>query len=270
MINVTESGGASPESPDNTAAIQSAFDAAAPAETVLIPAGTFLVDAEKGLRPKAGTLIQIDGVLKAIPNANTNYRILSVEQENVIIQLNGAIIGERHEHKGTAGEWGMGIWIEAPATIVQGPGKICDCWGDGIYITGPNTAKTWIKEVSSIGNRRQGMSVIQCNGLYVHGAHFLGTGGTAPGAGIDFEPDRPGEQKIQNVVVTRTEFAGNAGAALLFVVPKGARSNIQVFDNLIKQKQPIDGSDGIVPFWAKWFYQATRSYALYPQELHIP
>jgi polygalacturonase len=248
--------------------IQKACNASYAGDTILVPDREFLVDALISVIPKAGTILQIDGVIRAIPNAATNYNVISVEQDGVTIVLNGAIEGERYQHQGGTGEWGHGIRISANHVKVTGNGQVRDCWGDGIYVSGAKSVL--IEGITASKNRRQGLSVIDVDGLTVSGASFLDTGGTAPGAGIDLEVDNPDSQSIRNVQITGCRFSGNQGASVLVATPPRARSNIHIFGNTYNQNQPIDGTDGVVPFWAKWFYYVTKSYQFYPKELHIP
>jgi hypothetical protein len=81
--------------------------------------------------------------------------------------------------------------------------------------------------------------------------------------------DHPESQSIRNVNITGCTFAGNEGASVLIATPPNARSNINISGNIYNQNQPIDGTDGLVPFWCKWFFYVTKSYYFYPKELHI-
>jgi hypothetical protein len=250
--------------------IQRACDASGPGDTVLVPDDAMvLVDAVVApVVPRAGTTLRIDGVVRAMPNAEKSYNIVRVDNDDVAIVLNGIIEGERHQHQGAGGEWGHGIRIgEASRAKVTGRGRVHACWGDGIYVQGAKDVT--IEGILLSQNRRQGISVIDVDGLTIAGAYLLDTGGTAPGAGIDLEVDNPTVQSIRNVKITGCTFGGNAGASVLVATPPRARSNIHIYGNVYNQAQPIDGTDGVVKFWAKWYYYLTKSYQLYPRELHI-
>jgi len=65
--------------------------------------------------------------------------------------------------------------------------------------------------VTADANRRQGLSIIQADGVLVLNSIFKNTRGTRPGAGIDFEPDRE-SQEITNVRIVGSKFIDNAGA----------------------------------------------------------
>jgi hypothetical protein len=54
------------------------------------------------------------------------------------------------------------------------------------------------------------MSVISAIGLTCDNCKFTNTYGTAPGAGIDFEPNQS-NQYLQNIVITNSTITGNQG-----------------------------------------------------------
>jgi hypothetical protein len=55
-------------------------------------------------------------------------------------------------------------------------------WGDGFYVSDASN----VTFCGVTRNRRQGLSVIEADGLVVLNSVFQNTGGTRPGAGIDF------------------------------------------------------------------------------------
>jgi len=59
-------------------------------------------------------------------------------------------------------------------------------------------------------NHRQGISVISVDGLTIRNSKFINTIGTAPQAGIDFEPNSAG-QRLTNCVVEDSIFVNNEG-----------------------------------------------------------
>lgn len=276
--------GADPASSDATAAIQAALDAAQAGDTVVIPTGcTFMVDPVKMLFVRSNTIFQIDGTLQAIPTTQAKYQIVAVDNvENVTILLNGKIVGERDKHGGdptAQSGWGFGLCIMGGTNIiVRGGGSISNCWGDGILVyTNPKgvgaSKNVLLAGITCSGNRRQGMSVIDVDGLAVTQCNFLrngtGAGGTAPGAGVDLEPDDPSKQSIRNVRFSSCQFHDNAGAGLLISCPPSARSSISADGTNSFDEHAIDGTDDVVPFWAKWFYYVFRSYALYPTSINL-
>ena len=63
-------------------------------------------------------------------------------------------------------------------------------------------------------NNRQGMSVTDVIGLRIDSCRFINTSGTAPQAGIDFEPFET-FQRMQDIVVTNSLFEGNNAPGVL-------------------------------------------------------
>ena len=86
--------------------------------------------------------------------------------------------------------------------------------GDGIYLgTGPDKISNRdvvIRGLDCNGNHRQGVSVISAENLLIEDCLLRNTAGTAPQAGIDFEPNDPADVLI-NCVVRNCIASGNAG-----------------------------------------------------------
>jgi polygalacturonase len=97
---------------DDTAAIQKAVDAAGgKGATVLIPDGTYMINAVKqygryGIALKGNMILKLSpgAVLKAIPNASDTYSILMVGAVSDVLITGGTIEGDRSAHKATTGE----------------------------------------------------------------------------------------------------------------------------------------------------------------------
>jgi hypothetical protein len=88
------------------------------------------------------------------------------------------------------------------------------------------------------GNRRQGLSVIQVDGLLVLNSVFKNTHGTRPSAGIDFEPDRV-EQKITNVRIVGSKFIDNAGPGILVAGKKARVTKIEMTRNTFRNNPVV-------------------------------
>jgi hypothetical protein len=88
--------------------------------------------------------------------------------------------------------------------------------GDGIYLgTGPDKVpnrNVVIRGVDCNANHRQGISVISAEDLLIERCLLRNTKGTAPEAGIDFEPNDPADV-LTNCVVRSCTATGNAGTA---------------------------------------------------------
>lgn len=67
------------------------------------------------------------------------------------------------------------------------------------------------------GGHRQGISVISAKKLLIEDCTFQKTDGTAPRAGIDFEPNGP-DESLTDCVVRNCTFRENAGYGMLFAL----------------------------------------------------
>jgi len=80
---------------------------------------------------------------------------------------------------------------------------LAESGGDGIYLgtgsRGPNV-DVHIKDCVCEKNYRQGISVINAENLLIENTILRDTAGTAPQAGIDFEPNRPTERIVNCVM----------------------------------------------------------------------
>ena len=255
---------------NDTAALQKILDRAG---DILIPKGTHLIDADKGLRLRSGTkLVFAPGaVLKALASAREKYSILNASDvSDVEISGPGILQGERKEHNGTTGEWGMGLRIDDGSRNIRVFDITTrDCWGDGFYISG--AANISLTRVTADGNRRQGLSVIEVDGLTVRQSIFKNTGGTKPGAGIDLEPNKfTPKQVIQNVLIEGSQFLHNAKAGILIHGKNGIIKNVIVRNNVYTGNMPVHVSG--VPeestyapgTWAYLIGKLFQTYSGYP------
>ncbi|NCN05678.1 MAG: right-handed parallel beta-helix repeat-containing protein [Spirochaetales bacterium] len=93
--------------------------------------------------------------------------------------------------------------------------------GDGVYLGAfQSEERSWNSDITLRNlhirdHHRQGISVISVKGLVVDSCLIEGTEGTPPGAGIDFEPNRPYEQ-LTEIRVMNTLIRNNQGPGILF------------------------------------------------------
>jgi Pectate lyase superfamily protein len=223
VVNVKDKGARGDGATDDTAAIQAAIDeAGGTGGTVLVPKGTYMIDAvaENRLSLKSEMTLKLskDATLKAIPNDSKKYSILLISGVSNVTVTGGTLEGDRKEHKGESGEWGFGIRIDKDASHIVVSGMIAkNMWGDGFYVEGASDVS--FCSVTADANRRQGLSVIAADGLLVLNSTFKNTRGTRPSAGIDFEPDDP-DQKVNNVQIEKSQFLDNAGPGVLIAARK--------------------------------------------------
>jgi len=234
VINVRERGARGDGQTDDTSAIQRAIDEAAKkGGTVLVPNGTYMVSAVRdnrlSLKSNVTLRLATGAVVKAIPNDSEKYSVLHISDASNVAVIGGTLEGERDQHSGKTGEWGMGLWISEGAEHVTISGvTAAKMWGDGFYIQGANDVK--FCSITADNNRRQGLSIIQVNGLEIKNSTFKNTRGTRPSAGIDIEPDNE-EQHVANVRIHDSQFLDNAGPGIAVVAKKSLVSNIEITRN---------------------------------------
>lgn len=232
VVDVTSTGAAGNGSTDDTAAIQRAVTQAASAKgTVVFPDGTYMIDALKGVNVPGNVTLKLSSgaTLKAFPNSSQNYTVLQVSGANVSI-IGGTIAGERDQHSGSGGEWGMGITVDgASGTVIEGV-TVRDMWGDGIYLSGQSTNTTLCSVVAD-NNRRQGMSIIGADGVVIKDSTFKNTNGTEPKSGIDIEPNQG--TSVVNVDIENSDFVDNAGAGINIYADSGNVSSVKINGNRI-------------------------------------
>ncbi len=240
-VSVIDFGAIPNDEIDDTQFIQNAIDSVAVrgGGLVVIPKGTYKIDAIKTVNLKSNITLKLDSETKlfANPNGSAFYNIISIEMvENVKI-IGGQIQGERYERTGTKGEWGMGIGIYGGKNVSIKDVIIKDCWGDGIYVgyRDKPAQNVNIENVKCIGNRRQGMSITSAHNVTVVNSEFSETQGTNPQAGIDIEPnkgDTVSQVTIKNCVFENNKLSG---------VQVGANSNTLIADILVTQSY-FDGN----------------------------
>ena len=102
------------------------------------------------------------------------------------------------------GEWRHGINIISSENVTIAGLTIRDTGGDAIYI-GDKDNRTPCKNIHITNvicdnNHRQGISVISVEGLLIEKTIMKNTRGTAPAAGLDFEPNIASESLVDCVV----------------------------------------------------------------------
>jgi len=208
---------------DCTALLQQAIDKLPPTGgEVIVPAGDYLIDPVRSvsLRSHVNLRLLSGAVLRAKPNSATNYAILQIKNVSNVIISGGSLIGDRDQHLGTAGEWGMGVDIRGSHAVLLDDMHISKCWGDGIYV-GSSTgiasgtcSDITLRRVIAEQNRRQGLSIVACSGALVEQCEFNNTNGTAPAAGVDLEPNAG--EIVENVRIVNCAVRGNQGDGIVF------------------------------------------------------
>jgi polygalacturonase len=248
--------------------LQDLIDQAGPEDIVKFPPGDYSIDAVNApLRLKSGITLDLSGVtLRAIPNAQTYSWFLTLWGVRDVTILNGVLIGERNIHLGSTdasvGGSGGGIDVRSSHYPGEDPNKparnikiqgtnISECFCDGINLW--DVYQVEIDHVVCNHNRRQGLTVVHADGVYVHNSQFSNSGGADPGCGIDLENDRE-DERIVNVRIEKNVFHDNKGACVAAGSPGQYHNIVVTPDNDFDMKsQPIWAAGGAGPLGTPWW-----------------
>jgi polygalacturonase len=242
LVDVRDKGAKGDGSSDDTAAIQAAIDAVAgTGGTVLVPGGTYMVDAvgKDRIRLKSDMTLRLarGAVIKAMPTSSKKYAVLSISGASNVTVVGGTLEGERDRHQGSIGEAGMGIRIDHGADTVTISGVTArKMWGDGFYVQDAKDVR--FCGVVADANRRQGLSIVDADGVTVTGSVFQNTHGTRPSAGIDLEPDETAH-KITNIRIEGSKFLNNAGSGIQIAGKRGRVAKVEITRNTFKGNRPL-------------------------------
>ncbi len=129
-------------------------------------------------------------------------------------------------------EWRMAISLTGCKNVVIEGVRCESSGGDGIYIGATNEnsfcENIVIRDVVCWNNHRQGISVISAKNLLIENCKLIGTWGTPPQAGIDFEPNRENEV-LAGIVMKNCFISANRGAGILMYLK-----------NLRRTSHPVD------------------------------
>lgn len=169
----------------------------------------------------SNTKVTLDGIITMIPNEYPGCSIFRIIGSNVTIQGRGAVIGDKHDHSDTRGEWGMGIYIDGGKNVHIKDILIKDCWGDCIYIT-KHSQDVLIEGCYLDNGRRQGVSVVSSDTVVINDCTITNVGGTAPQYAIDVEPNE--NNTIGFVLINDVKVSGCKGGVMCY----GKADNAQI------------------------------------------
>ncbi|HLL31735.1 MAG TPA: right-handed parallel beta-helix repeat-containing protein [Allosphingosinicella sp.] len=192
---------------DDTAALQLCLDLAPAGAIVRLRSGAvYRVDPNYrptrpefgGLRLKSGQTLELNGAeLRALPSPLGRSSVVQAfKTSGWKIVGPGRITGERMEHRGTGGEWGMGIsaWDSHDWQIVGV--EVANCWGDGIYVGSyvlsgaAQYCENFLIDGVKVRNcRRNGISVVNGRNGEIRNVDIANVSGTNPQGAICLEPD---------------------------------------------------------------------------------
>lgn len=187
-----------------------------PARNQSYPIGIRLTRQNVHIVFSKGASVKMDTV------ASNRYTVFDAYEAHNSSIVDPVIVGDSETHLGTDGEWGYGIRNYNSGNFTISNPNISRCWGDGIL---------WlVKDINVYGGyilgkgvytkcRRQGISVISCNGLYIEDStgYEISGASNGPWATIDAEPDQP-EQFIIGLEIGKVRGYKNSGPSMLIAI----------------------------------------------------
>lgn len=191
----------------------------------------------RGLTVPSGShwIFHPDTRIRALPNSANIYEILNIwDQQDIHIEgCGGKIIGDRDDHTGVTGEWGMGVSIRGSSRVTIRDLGVEDCWGDGYYI-GSTANQAWSEDIllenpSTLRARRNGLSLVSAKRFTCVRGHFADTNGTAPQWGIDIEPNSASEF-LEDILFVhpRTSDSASHGFGIYLNAMEGTSNRVSI------------------------------------------
>jgi parallel beta-helix repeat protein len=269
VVNVRDTGARCDGVTDDTAAIQRAIDqVGGTGGTVLVPAGTCLIT-HQTTWPSASLILKSNmtfkmepgAVIKMKPSSSGMYTLLYMANVSNVNIVGGKLLGERHQHltpgnnayttpksegcpipEDCWGQWGYGIWVDYGSRNIYVDGvESREMWGDGLAVSGAGGGKAFnvnVYNFTADDNRRQGMSIMDVDGMVVRNSVFKNTWGHSPISGIDIEP-MAHDTGTNNILIEGNTFDHNRGAGLLLSGVIGKSNNITVKNNIFTYNSAV-------------------------------
>lgn len=206
------------------------------ANVIIIDDGIYQVAAYRNgvtvLEIPSNTEAIINGVISMKPNEFAGYNIIGLSGNNIKLHGNGLIIGDKHTHIGTIGEWGMGIMVSRCTNVDIYDLTVKDCWGDCIYI-GAQSTNVRINNCSLDHGRRQGISITSAGKVLIENCVISNVGGTAPEYAIDIEPNK--NDTIESVIIRNVKSVNCEGGFLTYGGAENCSiNNVELYDCYVK------------------------------------
>ncbi|MEQ8192681.1 MAG: right-handed parallel beta-helix repeat-containing protein, partial [Candidatus Eremiobacterota bacterium] len=222
--------------------------------TVFIPDGTYMINGRVTVQIFSNVTLKLSdkAILKAIPTTYDWSIVVQIRNSHNVKLIGGSIVGERNGHLGTTGEQGHGIGIYGSNDVYIADINVSDCWGDGINIGGTlkqnYSEKVIIERATINNNRRLGIGVQSIKNLIIRDGVISNTQGTAPQAGIDFEPSNP-THFMENAVAENVQTVNNAGCGIQIYMAYGG--SINKADITIKNHTDTNSLKGAINNYGK-------------------
>lgn len=208
-----------------------------------------------GIRIPSNTSVHNEATISALPSSLEKYNVITIKDVINVVFDGGKIIGDVGSHQGNTGEWGYGIALTGARNATVKNVTVTRCWGDGINVQAlyedylnktidGHCYNIRIENVICDDNRRQGMSIEGCIGIYVTDSRFINTGqtqATLPTAGIDIEPWFDTEV-VQDITISDCEFSNNKGGNLIAPLTRRQWENRQCRNFVIRNNRFDDNA----------------------------
>ena len=257
MLNVRDFGAKGDSTTDDTAAIQAALDAASTRgiSAVLFPTGTYKVSATTAdnnffaaLTVHSGQRLIFDAAtLQLTANGYDFYAVLNIHNVNNITVEGGlTIIGDRESHTATTGESGHGIRIVNSHNVHVSDVFIQYTWGDGVCVGGNGTMEeisenVTLERINTYKCSRNGLSIIEADGVTVRDCEFSYTDRTDPQYGIDVEPNLG---TATNIMIDNVKMLNNGIGSFSLYVKKATMDGIISLRNIETDSKTIVYTSG--------------------------
>lgn len=157
--------------------------------------------------------------LRAIPGAfpkKIDALLKFVDCRNIKLLGKGNVLAMNKEEY-INGEWRHVIRLRGCTDVVIDNLVLRDSGGDGLTIGRSEkklfSEKIYVSRIKSINNKRQGVSIVSAQDVWIQDSEFRDTKGTFPGAGVDLEPDLPTERLV-NINFENCQFVNNYNAGI--------------------------------------------------------
>jgi parallel beta-helix repeat protein len=187
---------------------------------ILLISGTVRIDAA-GLTLHTNTHIRFaaGAMIQMLPHNSNTYEMFRLWDVNNVILESPYLDAAKSLNRAGSGEWGMGISLQGATNCTITSPTTLNCWGDGIYFinsdsTGKPSSNITINNHHASGCRRQGVSIVSGNGITFNSPVWENIGGTAPGAGLDIEPN-DNTAVLQNIKINSPTTRNCAGGGII-------------------------------------------------------
>jgi parallel beta-helix repeat protein len=258
--------GAVDQSKDDTQALQAAFGSGA--RKIIVPEGHYMIDAvtiqpgqkKAGLNLVSNTEIVMgrQTFLHVKNNSSTSYNLLVGWRVSNVIIRGGNLVGDNVTNKRVpdVNPHGYGLDLQGVTDVSVYQLVAQDMLADGFLVCydnepGPHNESERVHLIDCTGYRnfRQGASIVGARNGSIKGGHYFANGGSAPGDGIDLEPNAdihgPGSPSIvSDFVVDGVTANGNDGSGIEVLGQSGNSGVVRV--EITNNRCYANGQQGIV------------------------